>query len=261
MQAHDPAPQGFTGTISLRLTDLIQMVCLARSDLIVNVTSSKGNGSIHIRQGQIHHAQTNLSSGTEAFFEILQWNDGQFEILPFENNGIDSVNKPWEHLLLEAMRLQDEKEMEGEGDKDGARNIGESSEEPGPEILAQVDDVLGDLLDFSQYPDELHEKESISPDVSCPLLKVLIVDDSAFFAKKIKNMLEFDEAIEIVGIARNGKESLEFLESGKPVHLITMDINMPIMPGDTALKHIMIRHHVPVVNLRTRYLNSCSWAP
>jgi len=246
-QVSDPAPQGFTGTISLRLTDLVQMVCLARSDLIVNVTSSKGNGSIHIRQGQIHHAQTVLLSGAEAFFEILQWNDGQFEILPYKNIGIDSVNKPWEHLLLEAMRLQDEQGSEDECGEDGVLDLKGLSEEPGPDILAKIDDVLGDLLEFDQYPDELHEKESIGPEASCSLLKVLIVDDSPFFSKKLKSMLELDNAVEVVGIARNGKESLEILESGTPVHLITLDINMPVMPGDTTLKHIMIRYHIPVV--------------
>jgi two-component system chemotaxis response regulator CheB len=32
-----------------------------------------------------------------------------------------------------------------------------------------------------------------------------------------------------------------------PVHLITLDINMPVMTGDTTLKHIMIRYRTPVV--------------
>ena len=247
MQVPGPAPQGFTGTINLRLTDLIQMVCLSRSDLIIDVVSQKGKGSIHIRQGQIHHAQTGSVSGTEAFFEILQWNYGRFEILPFENNGIHSVNKPWEHLLLEAMRLQDEKLIKSEAAQDGAYHLDELPEGPGPGILAKIDDVLGDLLEFDQYPDVLQQKESNGPEASYPSLKVLIVDESALFSKELKGMLEFDPAIEVVGIARNGKESLEFLESGMPVHLIALVIDMPVMTGDTVLKRIMIRYRIPVL--------------
>ena len=207
--------QKFTGTISVRLTDLIQMVCLSRSDLIMDVISLKGNGSIHIRHGQIDHAQTDLLTGEEAFFEVLRWNDGQFEILPSENNVTKSINKPWEHLLLEAMRLQDEKSIEIEGKE--APQWKEFGENPGPDILGVIDDVLGNLLDFDNHSDELQRRESVAPLASCPSsVRVLIVDDSAFFSKELKTLLEFDHAIEVVGIAVNGKEALEFLESGTP---------------------------------------------
>jgi len=244
MQELGPAIQGFTGTISLRLTDLIQMVCLSRSDLMIEIVSRKGTGSISIRQGQIHHAQTNSLSGSDAFFEILQWNDGRFEILPFAETGINSVNKPWEHLLLEAMRLQDEQFLEAAGDtENGGCRAEKLPETPGPDILTELDAVLENLLDFNQYPDVLREKEAASK----TRLKVLVVDDSAFFSKKLKSMLESDHDIEVAGIARNGKEALEFLESGVPVNLITLDINMPVMAGDTTLKNIMIRYQTPVI--------------
>ncbi|MFP5213026.1 MAG: response regulator, partial [Acidobacteriota bacterium] len=56
-----------------------------------------------------------------------------------------------------------------------------------------------------------------------------------------------DPRIEVVGVASNGKQAIDILDSGTAVDLVTMDIQMPVMPGDTALKHIMIRHHVPVL--------------
>ena len=58
MQSTDSISRGFTGTISLGLTELIQMVCLSRSDLVIGVSSGKGKASIYIRQGQIQHAHT-----------------------------------------------------------------------------------------------------------------------------------------------------------------------------------------------------------
>lgn len=242
MQSTSPCThQGFTGAITLRLTDLIQMVCLARSDLVIDVKSHKGKGSIHIGQGQIRHAQTDLLTGAEAFFEILQWDDGQFEILPSEANIIESVDKPWEHLLLEAMRLQDENSLGSSHDKEGL------FEEPAPDILRELDEVFSVRSEHIPYSDEPQQEESLAPQASCPSIKVLVVEDSAFFSKRLKGMLELDHAVEVVGIARNGKEALEFLQSGVPIDLITLDINMPVMSGDTALKHIMIRFRTPVV--------------
>ncbi len=237
MQSTQSIPRGFTGTISLGLTDLIQMVCLSRSDLVIGVTSRNGKASIHIRQGQIQHAQTELLSGAEAFFEVARWHDGQFEILPYENNVPSSVNKPWEHLLLEAIRLQDEKRIEGE----------EAGPKPGPEILEGIDDILGDLLESGSpaaRPEKQRSTGSLAPRTP---VKVLIVEDSTFFSKKLQKMLESDGSIEVVSVARNGKEALEFLGSGKDVDLITLDANMPIMPGNTALKHIMIQYRIPVI--------------
>jgi DNA-binding NarL/FixJ family response regulator len=235
MQPVEPSPQGFTGTISLRLTDLIQMVCLSRSDLIIGVTSVKGNGSIYIRQGQIHHSQTDKLAGEEAFFEVLRWSDGQFEILPFSNNGTESINKPWEHLLLEAMRSQDEKLPHGD-----------FSEESSADLIEEIDDIFGDLVQSHQDPPAENKEQPLAEE-SSPSIRVLIVDDSTFFAKKLKEMLEADSTIHVVATAKNGTEALEFLESGTPVDLVTLDIEMPVMPGDTTLKHVMIRYRIPVL--------------
>ncbi len=76
--------------------------------------------------------------------------------------------------------------------------------------------------------------------------KVLIVDDSVFFAKRLKNIIEEDEDLHVVGIATNGSEALSFIENNQ-VDVIIMDIFMPVMSGDTALKHIMIKYRLPVM--------------
>ena len=246
MQPVESAQKKFTGTISLHLTDLIQMVCLSRSDLIIDIHSQKGKGSIHIRQGRIHHAQTEESTGEEAFFEVLRWNDGKFEILPFVDNGMDSVDKPWEHLLLEAVRSRDEVRTKGD-DESGASALGEPLEEPSVgDLFDEIDDVFGKLVQDRPVPVGESEKPAVVEAVQPPV-SVLVVDDSSFFSKKLKQMLEADPAIRVAGIAKNGRESLEFLKSNPRVDLITLDIEMPVMPGDTALKHIMIAHRIPVV--------------
>ena len=69
-------------------------------------------------------------------------------------------------------------------------------------------------------------------------MRVLIVDDSAFMRKAIRQMLETDDDVEVVGSARNGKEGVELCKQLRP-DVVTMDVEMPEMDGITALRHIM----------------------
>ncbi len=85
----------------------------------------------------------------------------------------------------------------------------------------------------------------VSPD---KIIKVLIVDDSAFMRKALMMMLESDPHIKVVGTARDGEEGCEKVKSLKP-DLVTMDIEMPRMDGLTALKNIMSDNPTPVMML------------
>jgi two-component system chemotaxis response regulator CheB len=78
------------------------------------------------------------------------------------------------------------------------------------------------------------------------MVKVLIVDDSAFMRNALGNMLSSDPEIQIVGKARDGMEAIEIVEKLKP-DIITMDVEMPRMDGITALRHIMEKNPVPVI--------------
>ena len=78
------------------------------------------------------------------------------------------------------------------------------------------------------------------------MIKVLIVDDSAFMRNALSNMLSSDPEIKIVGTARDGLEALEKVASLNP-DIVTMDVEMPRMDGITALRHIMEKNPVPVI--------------
>ncbi|HIP02978.1 MAG TPA: chemotaxis response regulator protein-glutamate methylesterase [Campylobacterales bacterium] len=74
--------------------------------------------------------------------------------------------------------------------------------------------------------------------------KVLIVDDSALIRKQLGELL--DRAGYDIGFAKNGKEAVEFVAS-VDFDVITMDINMPVMDGLSAVKEIMKINPTPIV--------------
>jgi len=77
-------------------------------------------------------------------------------------------------------------------------------------------------------------------------VRVLIVDDSGFFRRRVAEMLSKDARIEVVGSAANGKEAIRMTQELKP-SVITMDIEMPVMNGITAVKRIMAIQPTPIL--------------
>lgn len=79
-------------------------------------------------------------------------------------------------------------------------------------------------------------------------VKVLIVDDSGFFRKRIEEMLKAEPRIKVVGTASNGAEAVEQAVRLRP-DLITMDVEMPGMSGIEAVRHIMQKAPTQVLML------------
>ena len=77
-------------------------------------------------------------------------------------------------------------------------------------------------------------------------VKTLVVDDSKLIRKVLCRVFEESESVKVVGEAGNGKEALEMVHNLNP-DVITLDVNMPVMDGLTALKHIMIKYPRPTV--------------
>lgn len=69
-------------------------------------------------------------------------------------------------------------------------------------------------------------------------VKVLIVDDSGFFRRRLSDILGADERIEIVGAASNGQEGVDMACKLRP-DVITMDYEMPVLDGISAVRQIM----------------------
>jgi len=82
-------------------------------------------------------------------------------------------------------------------------------------------------------------------------IRVLIVDDSVVVRRLITNVLSTDAAIEVVGVAANGKIGLDKVAKLRP-DVVTLDIEMPVMDGLQAMKELhRLYPDLPVIMFST----------
>ena len=79
-------------------------------------------------------------------------------------------------------------------------------------------------------------------------IRVLVVDDSAFFRRCVTKIINKTEGIKVIGEAANGLDALRETCRLKP-DVITMDVEMPIMDGISAVKRIMTKNPTPILML------------
>ncbi|KHA59120.1 chemotaxis protein CheY [Vibrio variabilis] len=77
-------------------------------------------------------------------------------------------------------------------------------------------------------------------------IKVLVVDDSSFFRRRVSEIINSEARLEVIDVATNGKEAVEKALKIKP-DVITMDIEMPVMDGITAVREIMAKCPIPIL--------------
>jgi two-component system chemotaxis response regulator CheB len=81
-------------------------------------------------------------------------------------------------------------------------------------------------------------------------VRVLLVDDSGFFCRRLSEIINEDPRLEVVGMAYDGQQAIEQVINLKP-DVISMDIEMPVMDGISAVRVIMARHPTPILMLST----------
>ncbi len=101
--------EGFSGTLhQVGLQEVIQMECIGRRSLILEVRNQQMVGEIYIEIGSITHATVGELIGTKAFNKLLCLNGGEFRMKPFAPPPQRTVDQSWEFLLMEAARCRDE---------------------------------------------------------------------------------------------------------------------------------------------------------
>ena len=80
------------------------------------------------------------------------------------------------------------------------------------------------------------------------LIRTLVVDDSAFVRKVVREMLSRSPYIDVVGTARDGEEALELVEQLRP-DVVTCDLQMPRLDGVRFVREQMSRRPLPILLL------------
>lgn len=104
-----PVEQGFRGMLRrVGIEDIIQMECLSRHSLILELTGRGQRGRIYIRSGSMIHAECGGVTGEAGLQKLLSITGGEFRHLTFSEPPRETLEGSWEFLLLEAVRQRDE---------------------------------------------------------------------------------------------------------------------------------------------------------
>lgn len=79
-----------------------------------------------------------------------------------------------------------------------------------------------------------------------PRIRVLVADDSALMRRKLREIVESDPELELVGVARDGEDAVQRARELRP-NVVSMDINMPKLDGISALQILAEEGICPVV--------------
>jgi hypothetical protein len=139
------------------LWDLVQMECLARSHLVVEVTGEGGVGHLYFDGGRVVHASTARQRGEAAALEILGWTTGTFQASNRSwPSGGPTIHVTHESLLLNAAKRRDDQR---------ASNLVAF---PARGVEANVEDALEESLDMMEMGEGQDLEELDDEDVTRP---------------------------------------------------------------------------------------------
>ena len=83
-------------------------------------------------------------------------------------------------------------------------------------------------------------------------INILLADDHTIVLEGLKEVLNHEDDLEVVGLANNGSEVLEFVRQ-HDVDVIVMDINMPVLDGLNCSKQLKKEHPEIKIIILTMY--------
>lgn len=108
-------PEGFDGSVSgLNLPDVIQLNVQNGFSGRLSVEYGAEQGHLYFQEGLIVHAECGSHDGEAAFQDILEWPTGRFELMSTAQPERITIQKHWQHLLLDAHRVLDERRKQRE---------------------------------------------------------------------------------------------------------------------------------------------------
>lgn len=88
--------------------EILQMSCLSQRSGRFTFKSARGNSEIYLQHGSIRHAVFNSLEGESAVAEIFRWRQGRFYFEEGIISQVQTVDRPWAHLLIDNLQKLDE---------------------------------------------------------------------------------------------------------------------------------------------------------
>jgi len=108
----------------MAVADLIQHNCQDRKTARVQLKNGGQKGELFFKNGNVVHASMGKVNGEDAVYQMINWEQGSFDLSPDVESPTITVTRNWTSLLLEAARLTDETSEEREAQKEAERTAG-----------------------------------------------------------------------------------------------------------------------------------------
>lgn len=92
---------------SISLTDVVQLLHVNRKTGKLHVINGRRSGTLYVLNGDVIHAETPLTVGESAAFEVLEWDKGEFEFVAVKFKAPSSIRRSVPDLLMESARTAD----------------------------------------------------------------------------------------------------------------------------------------------------------
>ncbi|EGG36719.1 response regulator receiver domain protein [Paenibacillus sp. HGF5] len=86
-------------------------------------------------------------------------------------------------------------------------------------------------------------------------ITIVVADDQLLTREGLRTILDLEDDMEVVGVAKNGEEACELADALQP-RLVLLDIQMPVMDGIQALKHIKQSHPDIFILILTTFIET-----
>ena len=88
--------------------EILQMSCLSQRSGRFTFKSGRGNSEVYLQQGSVRHASFGSLEGEAVVAEIFRWRQGRFYFEEGVISQVQSVDRPWAHLLIDNLQKLDE---------------------------------------------------------------------------------------------------------------------------------------------------------
>lgn len=88
--------------------EILQMSCLSQRSGRFTFKSGRGNSEIYLQHGSVRHAVFGSLEGESAVAEIFRWRQGRFYFEEGIISQVQTVDRPWAHLLIDNLQKLDE---------------------------------------------------------------------------------------------------------------------------------------------------------